>query len=393
MTHTTQDWHNSPLPEGATRTVTVPPVRGGWALWRGTDRQRPWWSRELRRPWRCRELRRPWQVVLMAVVSSHSTRPLWPELYPPPPPPPQKKNPWGSLRGFRSPPGLSSGTGALLGLNSEAEVLTGHAGAPQPSLGWNVESGALTGYAQQPLPSPRQERQAAGNGLRGHNQRSLPQTSLHGPDRQDKINLKLFLRMMQDLKWHSWPEQGNWILWNRERHSWPWLRNWIHGNWRAAAGGLDVAAAGGLNFKTAGGFERAAAGRLDIGTVSGLERATAGGLEWASALISPRTAAGLRELRTAVLISPQTAGSREPQPAAREHDFGAVCELDWQTDGGLDRWSADRLDWWSTCRLEWAAAGGLNFVAAGELDWQAAGELDRWAASGLAAIPPNSHTE
>ncbi len=173
----------------------------GQGLQSGTDRRRPWWSRELRktwrcrelrrpwrcrelqRPWRCRELWRPWQVVFVAVASSHSARPLQPELYYPP-----KKNPWGSLGGIRSPPGLSSGTGVLLGLSLEAEVLTGHDGSTTALLGLDVESGALTGYAQQPLPLLRQERQVAGNGLHGHNQRSLPQTSLHGPDRKDKIH-------------------------------------------------------------------------------------------------------------------------------------------------------------------------------------------------------------
>ncbi len=33
-THTTEDWHNSPLPEGSSRALTVPPGRGGGALWR-----------------------------------------------------------------------------------------------------------------------------------------------------------------------------------------------------------------------------------------------------------------------------------------------------------------------------------------------------------------------
>ncbi len=74
--HTTEPWHNSPLPEGVSHAVTVPPGRG-WALWRplrtNTDRntgrgppernrqRRPWRSWELWKPWRCRELRWPWR--------------------------------------------------------------------------------------------------------------------------------------------------------------------------------------------------------------------------------------------------------------------------------------------------------------------------------------------
>ncbi len=74
--HTTEPWHSSPLPEGVSHAVTVPPGRGGGHsggpsgqtrtgtqdgdLQSGTDRQGPWWSWELWKPWRCRELRRPW---------------------------------------------------------------------------------------------------------------------------------------------------------------------------------------------------------------------------------------------------------------------------------------------------------------------------------------------
>ncbi len=74
--HLTEPWHNSPLPEGVSHAVTVPPGRGGGRsggpsgqtrtgtqdgdLQSGTDRQGPWRSWELWKPWRCRELRRPW---------------------------------------------------------------------------------------------------------------------------------------------------------------------------------------------------------------------------------------------------------------------------------------------------------------------------------------------
>ncbi len=108
----TEPWHNSPLPEGVSHAVTVPPGRGGWALWRplrtNTDRntgrgppeqnrwRRPWRSWELWRPWRCRELRRPWQVIFGALASA---RPAQPEPFLPPPPFP------GEVRGYQEPSG------------------------------------------------------------------------------------------------------------------------------------------------------------------------------------------------------------------------------------------------------------------------------------------------
>ncbi len=52
-----------------------------------------------RRPWRCRELRRPWQVVLMAVASVPSARPLQPEPFYTP------KNVPGEVRGYQEPSG------------------------------------------------------------------------------------------------------------------------------------------------------------------------------------------------------------------------------------------------------------------------------------------------
>ncbi len=76
MTHTTEDWHNSPLPKGSSRALTVPSGRGGGRsggpsgqtqtgtqdrdLQSRTDRQGPWRSWELWKPWWCRELWRPW---------------------------------------------------------------------------------------------------------------------------------------------------------------------------------------------------------------------------------------------------------------------------------------------------------------------------------------------
>ncbi len=53
--------------------------------------------------------------------------------------------------------------------------------------------------------------QAAGNGLRGHNKRSrLPQTSLHGHDRQDKINCLLLVAEVEAVA--EWPCEGPWRL-------------------------------------------------------------------------------------------------------------------------------------------------------------------------------------
>ncbi len=103
MTHTTEDWHYSPLPKGSSRALTVPSGRGGGRsggpsgqtrtgtqdgdLQSGTDRQGPWRSWELWKPWRCRELRWPWQVVLQ------------PEPFYPP------QNFPGEVRGYKEPSG------------------------------------------------------------------------------------------------------------------------------------------------------------------------------------------------------------------------------------------------------------------------------------------------
>ncbi len=119
----TLTYSNSPLPEGVSHAITVPPGRGGgrsggpsgqtrtgtqdgdlqsgtdrqgpwrswelWKPWRCRELRWPWWSWELRRPWRswelwrpwrCRELRRPWQMDFGALASVPSARPLQPEL-------------------------------------------------------------------------------------------------------------------------------------------------------------------------------------------------------------------------------------------------------------------------------------------------------------------------
>ncbi len=119
MTHTTEDWHYSPLPKGSSRALTVPSGRGSGRsggpsgqtrtgtqdgdLQSGTDRQRrPWRSWELWRPWWSWELWRPWQMVFGALASVPSAWPLQPE----PILPPQKIS-LGKWGGIRSPPGLN----------------------------------------------------------------------------------------------------------------------------------------------------------------------------------------------------------------------------------------------------------------------------------------------
>ncbi len=79
--------------------------------------------------------------------------------------PPQKKNTWGEPMGNRSPPGLSTGTGALPGLGSEAEALLGHDEGTTALLGLDVESGALSGVnsgtaSVEATREPQQTRQA-----------------------------------------------------------------------------------------------------------------------------------------------------------------------------------------------------------------------------------------
>ncbi len=110
MTHTTEDWHISPLPKGSSRALTVLSGRGGGRsggpsgqtgtqdgdLQSRTDRQGPWRSWELWKPWRCRELWRPWQMVFGALgLDPLGPAPTAGTLLPPP------KFPWGS------PPGLN----------------------------------------------------------------------------------------------------------------------------------------------------------------------------------------------------------------------------------------------------------------------------------------------
>ncbi len=115
LTHTTEPWHNSPLPEGVSHAVTVPPGRGGGCsggpsgqtrtgqqdgdLQSGTDNGGHGRCKELRRPWWCRNLRRPWQVVFhgrgLVPRPGHSSRN---------PSTPPKHFP-GEVRGYQEPSG------------------------------------------------------------------------------------------------------------------------------------------------------------------------------------------------------------------------------------------------------------------------------------------------
>ncbi len=150
MTHTTEDWHNSPLPKGSSRALTVPSGRGGgrsggptgqtqtgtqdgdlqsrtdrqgpwrswelwkpwwswelwgpwrswelWGPWRSWELWGPWRSWELWGPWRSWELWRPWQMVFGALgLDPLGPAPTAGTLLPPP------KNFHGEVRGYQEP--------------------------------------------------------------------------------------------------------------------------------------------------------------------------------------------------------------------------------------------------------------------------------------------------
>ncbi len=112
------------------------------------------------------------------------------------------------------------------------------------------------------------DREAGGwNGLRGHNKRSrLPQTSLRGQDRQDK--LKCSCGHNKTYTRHSWPEHVDWI------HG-AWVSGWPAGlshrrpaAWSPANGGPGWAADGGVISR-----ERRARWAADGGIISREQRA------------------------------------------------------------------------------------------------------------------------
>ncbi len=151
-----------------------------------------------------------------------SARPLQPEPFYPPPP-----NFPGEVRGYQEPSGARHrhrtgqpsgakhtgqnsppGTGSPPGLARKRRLLLGMTRSQGPSQGPSATASTSATRGQ-----------AAGNGLCGHYKKGrLPQTSLHGQDRQD--TLKLFLRARQDLKtmtlgtWHCTPGRDvYWIHW------------------------------------------------------------------------------------------------------------------------------------------------------------------------------------
>ncbi len=154
--------------------------------------------------------------------------------------------------------------------------------------------------------------QAAGTGLRGYYKKSrLPQTSLHGQDRQD--TLKLFLRARQDLKtmtlgtWHGTPGRDV---------------DWIHGT--RVCGGRRAWVSGdpaGLSQRWSSGLESVAARRRDL---------------------------------------PRTAGLGEPQTVAWSPANGGPG---WAADGGVI--SREWWDWGSGNPGTREPAGGLGIATAG----------------------------
>ncbi len=194
MTHTTEDWHYSPLPEGVSHAITVPPGRGGgrsggpsgqtWTgtqdgdLQSGTDNGGHGGAGS---SWGHGGAGSSGGQDGAGSSGGHGRWSLWPWPRSPrsgpysrnPFYPPKKKFP-GEVR---SPPGLDRRTGQPTGTESppgrarKLRLLLGmtrHQGPSQGSLSYRFH-----------------DREAGGwNGLRGHNKRSrLPQTSLHGQDK------------------------------------------------------------------------------------------------------------------------------------------------------------------------------------------------------------------
>ncbi len=246
MTHTTEPWHNSPLPEGVSHAVTVPPGRGGGCsgcpsgqtrtgpqdgdLQSGTDNGGHGEAgssgghggagssgghggvAELGALEAMAELGAPEAMAgarssgghgrwsFMAVASSLGQAIPAGTLLPP------KKISLGKLGGLSSPQGLDKqdSTWQENPPGPDKQDRTSHrnqkpswAGLEaEASSGHDEESGALTGSLSNRFHI--NDREAGGwNGLRGHKTRSrLPQTSLQGQDWQDLI--KMFLWAQQD---------------------------------------------------------------------------------------------------------------------------------------------------------------------------------------------------
>ncbi len=278
--HTTEDWHYSPLLKGSSRALTVPPGRGGGALEAPRDRHRQDHRTGTSRAEQMTEAMAELGALeamavqgaleAMAVQGAQEAmvvqgaqeamaggacgRGLGP-LGPAPTAgtlstPPKKKFP-GEVRGIRSPPGLNTDTGqdsppgldtrqhsppvtgSPPGLARKLRLLLGMTRSQGPSQGPSATASTSTTRGQ-----------AAGNGLRGHYKKSrLPQTSLHGQDRQD--TLKLFLRARQYLKtmtlgtWHGTPGRDvDWIHGARvSSDRWAWVSGDPAGLSKRRAGG------------------------------------------------------------------------------------------------------------------------------------------------------------
>ncbi len=185
MTHTTEPWHNSPLPEGVSHAVTVPPGRGGWALWRplrtdmdrNTGRGPPERNRqtkeamaELGAQEAMAELGAQEAMAVQGAQEAMAGGPCGRGLGPLGPAPtagtllpPHPTISLGKLGGIRSPPGLNrqdsplglnrQGQDSPPGLNRQGQDRTAHrnrkpswAGLEaEASSGHDEESGALTG--------------------------------------------------------------------------------------------------------------------------------------------------------------------------------------------------------------------------------------------------------
>ncbi len=278
MTHTTEPWHNSPLPEGVSHAVTVPLGTGGGLsggpsgqtrtgpqdgdLQSGTDNgghgragsfgghggagssEGHGRCKELRRPWWCRELRRPWQVVFhgrgLVPRPGHSSRNPFT--------PPKKKKFLGEVRGIRSPLGLDKQDSTwqdrktLQGQTNR----TGHpTGTRSPTgLAWKRRLPLGMTRSQGPLQGPSATasisttgRQAAGMASAATKQGAACPRRV-SKDKTDKTWLKCSCGHNK----------------TQTRLSWPWRVDWIHGarvsgGWRAWVSG-DPA---GLSQRRAGG--------------------------------------------------------------------------------------------------------------------------------------------
>ncbi len=295
--HTTEPWHNSPLPEGVSHAVTVPPGRGGGALEAPQDRHgqehRTGTSRAEQITEAIAELGALETMALQGAQEAmaggpcgRGLGPLGPYIRNPFYPPPQKKISLGKLGGIRSPPGLNTDTGQPSGARHTGQDSPPGTGSPpglarklRLLLGMTRSQGPSQGPSATASTSATRG-QAAGNGLRGHYKKSrLPQMSLLGQDRQD--TLKLFLRARQDLKtmtmgtWHGTPGRDV---------------DWIHGTRvsgdpagliQRRSGGLDSAAIrrAWVSGDPAGLSQRRAGRHWVRGDPAGLSQQRSGGLE------------------------------------------------------------------------------------------------------------------